>query len=65
MTGEELRAARITIGLTQTQLGELLGYGRMHVQQMESGRKAIIKPVAIVIEALLDEWRPADFPDLD
>lgn len=65
MTGAEFRNIRIEIGLTQFALGRLLGFGRPHIQQMESDRRAISRPVELVMLAMADEWRPADFPDYE
>lgn len=62
MTHEELREARIVIGLTQTQLGSVLGYTREHIAQLEGGRRAIQRPAALAVEAMLDGWRPDDWP---
>lgn len=62
MTNEELSNARREIGLTQTQLGSVLGYTREHIAQLEGGRRTIQRPTALVVEALLDGWRPDDWP---
>jgi DNA-binding XRE family transcriptional regulator len=36
MTGAELRAARVRLGMTQEGLAELLGYTRTHLCEMEN-----------------------------
>lgn len=61
MTGYEFRTIRLGLKLTQSQLGELLGFSRMHVQQMESDRKVITRPVELTMQALKTGWRPEDF----
>ena len=41
MTGRELRALRKGLGLSQTALGEALGYTQVHVSQMETGKAPV------------------------
>lgn len=49
MTPEELKAKRLELGLTQTQLGERLGVTLRAVQYYEAGQR----PISRTIELLL------------
>lgn len=63
LTPEEVRAARIRLGLTQHQLACLLRMGadgKRAVRRWESGDRPISGPASVVLEALLDGWRPAE-----
>lgn len=51
-------ALRRASGLTQHQVAELLECSAHHVSRMETGRRACTRPVALVLEALADGWRP-------
>lgn len=63
MTGEEFKTIRGQLGFTQAQLGKVFGFGRPHIQQMESGRRAISRPVELVMLAMCDGWMPDDYSD--
>lgn len=54
MTGDELRAARKRLGLTQAKLAALLGIsdGRA-VRRWESGRRDIPAPIVVLLTAIL------------
>jgi transcriptional regulator with XRE-family HTH domain len=41
MTGEELKALRLTHGLKQRELADLLGYSTSHVAHLEQGKATI------------------------
>ena len=63
MTPEELRARRMALGLTQEQLGEIIGKPRNTITRWESGSLAIRDQalLSLALEAL--ERRPrADTP---
>lgn len=65
MTGNELKAARQEMGLSQTALADLLRLGPDskrggdRVRDMEAGRRNISPPLGVLIDALLDGWRPS------
>lgn len=66
MTGNELKAARLRLGLTLEQLADLLGYQGEHRRQMlydlETERRPIREPQRRLIEAYLEGYRPRDWP---
>lgn len=63
MTPEAFRAARKSLGLTQAQAADMLGYGaQSRVSEIERG---LINPGASVVrllQAYLDGHRPQDWP---
>jgi transcriptional regulator with XRE-family HTH domain len=60
MTPAEFRAARLSLGLTQAQLAEWLGYGdKMRVSDIERGVRDPGATVVILMEAYLSGWRRA------
>jgi len=54
MTGEELRAARAALGLSQAALGRALGVPQATVWRWEAGEHPIERPLmmALALEAL-------------
>jgi transcriptional regulator with XRE-family HTH domain len=53
MTGQELKALRESLNLTQTQLADELGYSRQGtISDMENGRTSIPKRTEIAIKLL-------------
>ena len=66
MTPADLKEARLTLGLTLTQLAPLLGYhgtnGPRLVRRMESGDRTIRPPQVLLMRAYLSGYRPADWP---
>lgn len=62
MTHDELRAAQEKLGLSQTQLARVLRIDARSYRRLIAGDRAISGPVSRVIEALLDGWRPQDWP---
>jgi len=62
----DIKAARVKLGLTQTQMGQLLGYSGEHVRQMvyeiEQGDKPLMPCQRRLIEAYLSGYRPKDWP---
>jgi DNA-binding XRE family transcriptional regulator len=60
------KEARQTLGLTQEQMGAMLGYQGDHVRQMvyeiETGRKPLMPCQRRLLEAYVSGWRPADWP---
>jgi len=61
MTSAAVKAARLALGMTQSQLGFALRMapdeGRS-VRNWESGRNPISGPASLALEALLSGWRP-------
>jgi len=61
MTPAAVKAARLALGMTQSQLGIALrmspDQGRL-VRNWESGRNQITGPASLALEALLSGWRP-------
>jgi transcriptional regulator with XRE-family HTH domain len=66
MTPANLKAARHTLGLSLNEMARLLGYtgthGAQQVRKMESGNRAIREAQALLVQAYLDGYRPADWP---
>lgn len=52
MTPADLRAARKQLGLTQTELGDLLGYTRTAVAYWEHGERPVPKWMPLAIDGL-------------
>lgn len=57
MTKEEFKAARLELGLTQTEMGQALGVSLNIVQKWESGDRPIRQVVAMAMELLLERHR--------
>lgn len=66
MTPEEVREARLKLRLTPEQIAPLLGYGnRVRVYELENGKRSIGTAAALLLQAYLDGYRPADWPGQD
>lgn len=69
MKPNQLKSARETLGLSQSQLARLVGYSGANVGQrisaMETGVRPVAGHVARLVAAYLDGHRPADWPDRD
>jgi transcriptional regulator with XRE-family HTH domain len=52
MTPTEFREARHKLGLTQAQMAEALGYKRLHISQMETGKSPIQRTTELAMMAL-------------
>ena len=53
MTGHELRATRLRLGLTQAELAAALGLGDAnHVSRLERGRVRVSPPLALLLRYL-------------
>lgn len=62
VTGSEFKAARESLGLTQTQLAKLIGYGsQSRIAEVEA-REAAPSCPSRLLRAYLDGYRPADWP---
>lgn len=60
------KEGRATLGLTQEQMGRLLGYSGQHVRQMvyeiETGSKPLMPCQRRLLGAYLAGYRPSDWP---
>jgi transcriptional regulator with XRE-family HTH domain len=60
---EEIRVARLRLGLTQAQLAPLLGYSDVaRVSELERGVRQPGDAVLRLLRAYLDGYRPPDWP---
>ena len=66
MTGTELRVLRVSHGLTQRALGELLGYGARHIGRMEREAEgvSVTDRCAKLLKSLLPEKKVKKVADL-
>lgn len=66
-TATQIVEARRKLGLTQIQLADMLGIGLRQVKRLEGDAPAnsgLIQPYAArLLQAYLDGYRPADWPD--
>ena len=66
MTPQDLKQARLKLGLTLSECAKLLGYDGNHANQqlrrMESGERDIRPAQERLIKAYLDGYRPDDWP---
>lgn len=66
MADLNIKEARLTLGLTQSQMGEMLGYKGPHTRQMvydiETGKKPLMPCQERLLRAYLDGYRPKDWP---
>jgi transcriptional regulator with XRE-family HTH domain len=54
MTASEFKAARVALGLSQSQLAKRLGWaGAGHVSKVENGRAPVSEPTALHMQTLL------------
>lgn len=60
MTGEELRALRLRLGLNPTQMAERLGLGWRMYRYIEKGEHQLSKASAMLAARLLEELPPSD-----
>jgi len=60
MTGEEVRDARMTMGMTQRQLAEALGLDATNskdtVRGWEAGRRTVSGPISVAVRMLLEQY---------
>jgi transcriptional regulator with XRE-family HTH domain len=57
MTPDELRAARLQLGLTQEQFAAALDVSQEHVHRLEKGKKPIGTTFARAVTQMLGNWR--------
>lgn len=63
MTPVDFKQARSNLGLNQSQLAALLGYGTYsRISELEGGRTQITDQCARLIQAYVDGYRPRDWP---
>ena len=66
MTPDELRQARLRLGLTLEAMATMLGYQGVQRRQMqhdlETERRELREPQRRLVEAYLSGYRPADWP---
>lgn len=63
MDSKEIRAARVTLGLTQAQLAKVMGYGATtRISELERGVKGMGPGATRLLKAYLDGYRPKDWP---
>lgn len=63
MTPAEIRQARQSLGLNQTQAAAMLGYGASsRVSEIEVGARVPNASVLRLMRAYLDGYRPDDWP---
>lgn len=63
MTPAEIKQARRNLGLTQSQIAPLLGYGaQTRVSEIETGQQTPSASVVRLLRAYLDGYRPDDWP---
>lgn len=63
MTPDELRAARFSLGLTQSQLASVMGLrGAAAVSEWERGERSPDGRSVRLLEAYISGYRPKDWP---
>jgi DNA-binding transcriptional regulator YiaG len=63
MDPTEIRAQRKGLGLTQSQMAHVMGYGdRTRITEIENGRNNPSKSAVRLLKAYVDGYRPADWP---
>lgn len=62
MTPAEFIQARQSLGLTQAQLAEVLGYSRTHITRIEKGHLEVMPVAALAMRGLLAGIRPNNWP---
>jgi transcriptional regulator with XRE-family HTH domain len=63
MTPAAIREARKTLGLTQSQFADLIGYNdKAAVSALEAGTRNPSATVILLIRAYLAGYRPPDWP---
>ena len=64
MTPEQIRDARLLLGLDQSQAARFLGYGSAsRICEIETGARNASESVLRLLRAYLDGYRPADWPE--
>ena len=58
MTDSEVRSARLTLGMTQRELGKWLGVTGNYIWMVEAGRKSLSPVRADLLDRMLDGYIP-------
>ena len=63
MTGAEIKAARASLGLTQSQFAVVMGlHGKTVVSALEAGKYTASIQVVYLLQAYLSGYRPDHWP---
>ena len=63
MTPDQFKEARQLLGLSPLQAAPLLGFtNRSRIYEIEAGNAGVSKPVALLMRAYLDGYRPDGWP---
>lgn len=63
MTPVEIKKARLMLGLNQSQMARVLGYGaQTRISEIEMGDRTPSESVVRLIAAYLAGYRPSDWP---
>lgn len=66
MTPEQLARARERLGLTLSEMADMLGYEgeqrRQMIHKLEAGLREIRRPQTLLVEAYLSGYRPPNWP---
>jgi len=66
MTGDEVKQARKQLGLTQTQLAEVMGLtGKTYISKIENNTQPLGEVSIRLLKAYLAGYRPEDWPSQD
>lgn len=64
MNAEQIKHARSNLGLTQSQMAKLLGYGAVaRISEIENGSRDPGISVVRLLQAYMEGYRPDDWPD--
>ncbi len=69
MTHTEFKQARHLLGLTQSQMGQMLSVSPQHIRRMETSptnksARQVNGTTARLVTAYLDGYRPTDWPQI-
>ena len=66
MEPNDIRRARLALGLSQAELGRMLGYQGAHIrvqmEDLETGQKPLRGCQERLLRAYMDGYRPSDWP---
>lgn len=66
MQPDQIKEARLSLGLTQSELGRMLGYQganiRVQMDDLETGRRPLRGCQERLLRAYLEGYRPQDWP---
>jgi DNA-binding transcriptional regulator YiaG len=66
MSPDDIKAARHSLGLSLSELAELLGYtgnhARVQMDDLETGRRPLRECQRRLLQAYLEGYRPSDWP---